>query len=138
MTLTEQWQKGELPDGLYYVENNDNIVGILDWSKFAGGYNIKEVLAEVPTFEKYQANEKYIDYLKQCISVYESKDKQHAIDYLLFEETLEANKQIEHENTLLKVAIAELRDRIDILEEQQRQNLDIVYRACELIDASEM
>ena len=115
MTLTEQWKKGNLPDGLYYVENNDNIVGILDWSKFAGWYNIKEVLAEVPTYEEHQARENYIDYLKQCISVYESKDKQHAKDYLEYEETLKANEQLGHENLLLKVANAELREQIEVM-----------------------
>lgn len=41
--------------------------------------------------EEYQATENYIDYLKQCISVYESKNKQHAKDYLEYEETLKAN-----------------------------------------------
>ena len=53
--LTDKWKKGELPDGLYYVKTNGDSVMILGWSKFAGWYNIKQVLAPVPTFEEWQS-----------------------------------------------------------------------------------
>ena len=119
MTLTEQWQKGELElDHNYYIKLK---YGRIEVQMFIGcflmeqGNEVVEVLAEVPTFEEYQADENYIDYLKQCISVYESKDKQHAKDYLEYEETLKANEQLEHENLLLKVAVAELREQIEIM-----------------------
>mgnify|MGYP006988966982 CR=1 FL=1 len=53
--LTELWKKGELPEGRYYVENNNGIIGMLYWSEIAGWYDIKEVKAKVPTYEEYQA-----------------------------------------------------------------------------------
>lgn len=52
--LTEQWKKGELPSGLYYVKTNGDSVIILGWSKFAGWYNIKQVLAPVPSYEEWK------------------------------------------------------------------------------------
>ena len=55
LSLTELWQKGELLDGLYYVENNSGNVGILGWSEFAGWYNIKQVLAPMPSYQEYLA-----------------------------------------------------------------------------------
>ena len=50
--LTEQWKKGEIPEGFYYVKSNwsDAVEvryvhnGIDDW---------KEVLAPVPSYEEY-------------------------------------------------------------------------------------
>lgn len=53
--LTDKWKKGELPDGLYYVKTNDDSVMILGWSKIAGWYNIKQVLAPVPSYEEWQS-----------------------------------------------------------------------------------
>lgn len=99
--LTEQWEKGELPDGHYYVKDGENIIAeLLDgyfynngepMTSFSGG--VDEVLAEVPTYEEYQATENYIDYLKQCISVYEDKEKQHTKDSILFNDVSEAYRQ---------------------------------------------
>jgi len=51
--LTEQWKKGELPDGWYYVRCawSDEVEiryvhnGVDDW---------QEIIAEVPSFEEYQ------------------------------------------------------------------------------------
>ena len=52
--LTEQWKKGELPRGEYYVENNDGVIGSLYNLDNNGWYNIKEVLAPVPSWEQWQ------------------------------------------------------------------------------------
>mgnify|MGYP003511708495 CR=1 FL=1 len=64
---------------------------------------IDEVLALVPTFDEWQASENYIDYLKQCISVYESKDKQATETSIAYNELLE-------ENTKLKELLKEVKD----------------------------
>ncbi|MBP5698100.1 MAG: hypothetical protein J6W96_01055 [Alphaproteobacteria bacterium] len=74
--LTAQWRKGELPEGLYYVENNEGNIGILGWSKFAGWYNIKQVLAPVPSYQWV------IDHSFKPFS------------QRLFEKTLEDNKKL--------------------------------------------
>ena len=52
--LTEQWKKGELPRGEYYVENNNGVIGSLYNLDNNGWYNIKEVLAPVPSYEEWQ------------------------------------------------------------------------------------
>ena len=57
--LTEQWKKGELPDGFYYVENNNGVIGMLYWSEIAGWYNIKEIKAKVPTYQEYLESESH-------------------------------------------------------------------------------
>lgn len=59
MTLTEQWKKGELPDGMYYMENTDGIIGIVGHSKVFPCYNVKQVLAPVPSYEEYSRLEWY-------------------------------------------------------------------------------
>ena len=100
--LTEQWKKGELPEGHYYVKDGENIIAeLLDgyfyndgqpMTSFSGG--VDEVLAPVPSYEEWQASENYIDYLKQCISVYESKDKQATETSIAYNELLEENAQL--------------------------------------------
>lgn len=80
--LTEQWKKDELPSGLYYVKTNGDSVMILGWSKFAGWYNIKEVLASVPSYEEWkktyecvisenEENARLKELLKECRDVAE-------------------------------------------------------------------
>lgn len=61
MTLTEQWKKGELPKGVYWIKLNwdkEKIVeydGLIFWAN-AQSYEeqTKEVLAKVPSYEEYQ------------------------------------------------------------------------------------
>ena len=69
--LTEQWQKGELPNGIYYVELLDGDIMIAYMYKMRSckkivyrvktfkGYitknQMKAVLYKVPTYEEYQA-----------------------------------------------------------------------------------
>ena len=60
MTLTEQWKKGELPDGFYYVylkhlemfdiAGSSTLSGILE----RGNEDSTEVLAPVPSYEEWQ------------------------------------------------------------------------------------
>lgn len=67
MTLTEQWKKGELDEGFYYVKDGENIIAeFLDgyfynngqpMASFSGG--VDEVLAPVPSYEEYARLEWY-------------------------------------------------------------------------------
>lgn len=60
--LTEQWKKGELSEGHYYVKDGDNMIAeYLDgyfynngepMTSFSGG--VDEVLDKVPSYEEYQ------------------------------------------------------------------------------------
>ena len=55
MTLTEQWKKGELPEGEYYIQS-DWCDGIeIRYVHNNSGDMYDEILAPVPTYEEYQA-----------------------------------------------------------------------------------
>ena len=114
MTLTGQWEKGELEEHKKYyckTEWSEDIFQARCYNKDTKGewrvlenekyrynniYHTKdiEVLAPVPSCEEWQASENYIDHLKQCISVYESKEKQHTDDAIAYNELKEENQQL--------------------------------------------
>lgn len=57
MTLTEQWKKGELSIGVYYIKH----CGDYETDQWHGDYwenswseNVEEVLAPVPSYEEWQ------------------------------------------------------------------------------------
>lgn len=60
MNLTGQWDKGELPEGDYYIKrrNGDTLYDNIDsrgvWRNSIDE-DIVEVLAEVPSYEEWQA-----------------------------------------------------------------------------------
>ena len=59
MTLTEQWKKGELPDGMYYMENTSGIIGMVGHSKVFPCYDVKQILAPVPSYQEYLESESH-------------------------------------------------------------------------------
>lgn len=73
--------------------------------------NILDVLCvkynkiNIPMFyDEWQASENYIDYLKQCISVYESKEKQHTDDAIAYNELIEENEKLKSKLQLKETA----------------------------------
>ena len=52
--LTEKWKNGELEDGMYYMENTSGIIGRVGHSKAFPCYNVKQILAPVPSYEEWQ------------------------------------------------------------------------------------
>lgn len=70
MSLTEQWKRGELEDGHYYVKDDDLFVAEF----FCGSFmveeqiiTINEVIAPVPTYEELQEQQATIDNLREII-----------------------------------------------------------------------
>lgn len=65
MTLTEQWKKGELPEGFYYVKTRSetNIDEYIQWYKDHGipseksfsCFDVQEVIAPVPSYEEWKS-----------------------------------------------------------------------------------
>lgn len=58
--LTEQWKKGELPSGWYYITTSfadEALKEYFDGDEFRTVFtcNVKEVLAQVPSYEEWQA-----------------------------------------------------------------------------------
>ena len=89
--LTEQWNKGKLPEGDYYIKrrNGDTLYDNIDshgvWRNSIDE-DIVEVLAKVPSYEEYQ----------KLLS-----------DQLAKNEGVEINAELEAENTKLKELLKE-------------------------------
>ena len=104
--LTEQWRKGELPNGWYWVK------GIIAEGIYAytAEYlnnmyrprNGEIIIEQVPSYEEWQASEKYNKHLEEVIKTYERKDKQATETSIAYNELLE-------ENTKLKELLRECR-----------------------------
>ena len=67
MTLTEQWKKGELENGWYYVRT-PNSIEMWEYIKQAHGFGynerewVEEVLAPVPSYEEWKNVTNCFDY----------------------------------------------------------------------------
>ena len=104
--LTEQWKKGELPNGWYWVKGI-RAEGIYAYTaeylnNMYRPRNGERIIAPVPTFEEWQASEKYNKHLEEKIKIYERKDKQATETSIAYNELLE-------ENTKLKELLRECR-----------------------------
>lgn len=108
MTLTEQWKKGELPDGWYYLKVNEELANhpviaecVVDYtlgSQFSYFYDfdeakIEQVLAPVPSYEEWQ-------------------------------EKIEENIKLKTENKWYSEQLNEAVKKIDKLKEQQKIKTD--------------
>lgn len=101
--LTEQWEKGELPSGRYWVKMSYQgaIIPLYYSEDYGFEYDdhfydfeeISEVLAEVPSFEEYQ----------QLLS-----------DQLAKNEGVEINAELEAENAQLKELLKECKHIMSI------------------------
>ena len=57
MTLTEQWRKGELPEGFYYVDDGAEVTidyYLCDYWERHFDSDVHQVLAPVPSYEECQ------------------------------------------------------------------------------------
>ena len=107
--LTKDWKDGKLPSGWYWVECcRDKGIYAYTGEYLNNMYrprNSERIIEKVPSYDEWQASENYIDYLKQCISVYESKDKQATETSIAYNELLE-------ENTKLKELLKEYKKQL--------------------------
>ena len=91
--LTEQWKKGELPEGHYYVKDGENMIAeYLDgyfynngnpMTSFNGG--VDEVIAPVPSYEEWMEKTKSLKVLAEAYC----KEKQQEViktEYCLFDD----------------------------------------------------
>lgn len=128
--LTEQWKKGELPNGIYYVElvggktmiaymykahpyKNKTVYRVKAFNGFITRNQMKSVLSEVPTYDEWKAQQNYEDYQKQCISVYENKEKRHTDDAIAYNELVEINAELKEQNKILSEAINYAKENYD-------------------------
>lgn len=100
LSLTEQWKKGELPNGMYYIEFKDGDI-VKDVYAFGSWGNInehflKQVLAPVPSYQEYLALQS---------------------DSLAKNEAVEINAELEAQNEQLKSEYEKECHRADELED---------------------
>lgn len=107
--LTEKWKTRSLPSGWYYIKiEGFKGVDIDLYDKEGNSWlcnsdkdlNPLNVIAPVPTYDKYQAMQDHILYLEKCISIYEQKEQLHTND------SIEYNK-LEKENNNLRDLLRE-------------------------------
>ena len=109
--LTEQWKQGELPNGWYWVKGI-KAEGIYAYTaeylnNMYRPRNGEIIIEQVPSYEEWQASEKYNKHLEEVIKTYERKDKQATETSIAYNELLE-------ENTKLKELLEECRHIIGI------------------------
>ena len=78
--LTEQWNKGKLPEGDYYIKRRngylpyDNIDSRGVWRNSIDE-DIVEVLDKVPSYEEWQGKKRYNKAARDIINTYEKENK---------------------------------------------------------------
>ena len=132
--LTEQWKKGELPNGWYWVKGIKS-EGIYAYTaeylnNMYRPINGEIIIEQVPSYNEWQANENYIDYLKQCISVYESKDKQATETSIAYNELAKENEELKEILERHKKATAKAQIKSCDLEIINQQLKDIISKMC--------
>ena len=106
--LTEQWKRGELEDGYYYVKIKGDEEYMLSredehwyefgWDCWFFDSDIVEILAEIPSYEKYKCletgiiladilikntkeeNQKLKELLKECVEVLNDAQRNYGYD----------------------------------------------------------
>lgn len=112
--LTEQWKKGELPEGWYYVKVIPDFEYPNDIAFYTGGYfelysdeDIEQVLSPLPSYQEYLESESH------C-AVYSEVNKS----------LKEENERLEAENAQLHKFLEGLND-LDVAKENEQLKLII-------------
>ena len=103
--LTEKWKQGELPNRYYWIRLSWGGMIIMAYhTAFDGLFEldghyydsdeISEVLAPVPSYEEWQASEKYNKHLEEVIKTYERKDKQATETSIAYNELAKENEEL--------------------------------------------
>ena len=117
--LTEQYRKGELPSGWYYIETDTEYKRIDCYSAdderftYHPHNRVVSILAEVPTYDEWQTAKKMI---AQSIGVCDENTKLEK-DFFAYKKMLdEANKDLNKyylENTKLKELLKRIRKELN-------------------------
>ena len=132
--LTEQWKRGELPEGEKYIQLMDDRIftAYFNGKEFREVYNsdIKEILAEVPIFDELRANQKWIKSLEEKIKIYERKDKQAIETSIAYNELVKKNEELKEILERHKKATAKAQIKSCDLEIINQQLKDIISKMC--------
>lgn len=110
-TLTEQWKKGELPFGWYYIKIADIVfIDFFEgkvWKNKKDKY-VDKVFAEVPSYEQWQQLKEY----EQVVTSYNFKPIDYEIACETVNKLLDEKKELRQENTKLKDLLKEIRGKL--------------------------
>jgi hypothetical protein len=145
--LTEQWKKGELPEGHYYVKDGENMIAeYIDgyfyndgnpMTSFSGG--VDEIIAPVPSYEEWKGKDDALtsllaEYGKLTKELQDEKEKHMTrfslrspadeviIEKQVWESTLHRSMVLQAENEELK----------EIIERHKKATAKAQIRSCDL------
>jgi hypothetical protein len=108
--LTEQWKKGELPIGWYYIKlwKGCNVIDYFIGNQFLryDDSDIVEVIAPVPTFDEWQEKLRALDAAYETI-----KMEDETINRLV-----RSGKQCNYENAQLKELLKDCQEKILLMD----------------------
>jgi hypothetical protein len=131
-TLTEQWKKGELPSGWYYIKIADIVfIDFFEgkvWKNKKDKY-IDEVITEVPSYEEWKEKDDALtallaEYGKLTKELQDEKEKhktrpslrspadEMVIEKQVWESTLHRSMKLQAENETLKEALKDCQEKI--------------------------
>lgn len=109
--LTEQWKKGELPEGFYFVNDGAKVTidyYLCDYWERHFDIDVQQVLAPVPTFEEYQQLKEY----ERIVTSYNMKPIDYDIACETVNKLLDERKVLKEENSQLKELLEWCRDEL--------------------------
>ena len=127
MTLTEQWKKGELPEGYYYIRNKAHSVKFdeIDYYMIYGenrywhgceDEDIEEVLAPVPSYVEWKNVTTCFDYEhKAYLSIVE--EKQQLRKWCEEFNALDVAKENQRLQMSLRMTVDDYKNVVDICEQ---------------------
>ena len=124
--LTEQFENDELAKGAYYCRsklNGHKCLAVIryDGELYDADYNgtlnkgFWVVLAPVPSYDEWQASEKYNKHLEEVIKIYERKDKQATETSIAYNDLLEENHRLKELLKEVEDYLPEFETPMDIL-----------------------
>ena len=123
-TLTEQWKKGKLLNGLYWVKYKNGFIDIEEYIAHSNGFCydekklIEEVLDEVPNYDEFQNLKEY----EKVITSYNMKPIDYDLSCRVVTRLINEKKEVRQENTKLKELLKECREILFIEEMVARRN----------------
>ena len=127
--LTEQWKKGELPDGTYYITDKRGIMYI---DYFADVWDsvdvdeVKDVLAPVPSYDDYVSLKKFmvgginaVNSIRELEAEIKEKETQRIRLMLKLNDVNNENHSLRIENEKLKELLKECREPLEVLADKR-------------------
>ena len=114
--LTEQWKKGELDEGFYYLKDNQYIfIDYFNGVSFEEtcDFEIKEVLAPVPSYEEWQQMKAFCEEFNALEVAEENQKLKELLDKASYYLIRYKNNDTLPERAFYEEEVSEFLDKID-------------------------